>query len=271
MVLKQDQINFYHENGYLVIDNLFSKSEIEALQEDALKFNDLKELPNVIFEKNGDVRSVFAPHKTSSKYDDLYRQERLVNPAKQLLGNDIYLYQFKLNNKKAFVGDWWEWHQDFPYWNIDDGVKLPQMISAMIILQDITTIQGPLVFIPKSHKNGIVDFEPKEHIVGSSNSNIKTDLNSSLSADLKYTVKRSIITDLINTYGFFEASGSAGTCFFFHPNLFHASNSNISPFERNTAIVTYNSVNNLPMDKEINRPDYLCSRRFEPIEIMKTH
>ena len=263
MILSKEQIDYYHENGYLVVDSLFSKTEIEVLNEETLKFNQFKELPNVILENNGDVRSVFAPHKMSNFYDDLYRQDRLITPSKQLLGSDIYLYQFKLNNKKAFVGDWWEWHQDFPYWHLDDGVQAPQMISAMILLQDTTTIQGPLTFIPKSHQNGIVDFEPKEHLNGT------TDLKNSLTADLKYTIKKNIITQLINENGFFEASGSAGTCIFFHPNLFHASNSNISPYERNTAIVTYNDINNLPVNNGKNRPDYLCSRDFEPIGTIK--
>lgn len=269
MLLKKEQIDNYHKNGYLVINNLFSKSEIDVLNEETSKFNDLKELPNIILEKNGEVRSVFAPHKLSKKYTELYKQDRLVGPAKQLLGSEIYLYQFKLNNKRAFVGDWWEWHQDFPYWHIDDGVSLPQMISAMILLQDTTTIQGPLTFIPKSHKIGIVDFEPKEHLDAILNSDIKLDLKHSLTADLKYTIKKNIITELLTKYGFFEASGPVGSCIFFHPNLFHASNSNISPYERNTAIITYNDVNNLPLDRETNRPDYICSRDFEPIRITK--
>lgn len=271
MILKEEQINFYHENGYLVINNLFSKSEIETLNNEILMFNYLKELPNVILEENGEVRSIFAPHKISKKYADLYKQNRLVNPAKQLLNNDIYLYQFKLNNKKAFVGDWWEWHQDFPYWHLDDGVNFPQMISAMILLQDTSTIQGPLTFIPKTHKRGIVDFEPKDHLATISNSDINTNLKHSLTSDLKYTIKKNIITELIDENGFFEATGLAGSCIFFHPNLFHASNSNISPYERNTAIVTYNNVNNLPMNREVNRPDYLCSRDFAPIEGLTTN
>lgn len=270
MILKEEQINYYHENGYLVINNLFSKSDTEILNAEALQFNDLKELPNVILEKNGDIRSVFAPHKISDVYDNFYKQDRLVNPTKQLLHSDVYLYQFKLNNKRAFTGDLWEWHQDFPYWHIDDGVGLPKMVSVMILLQDTTSIQGPLIFIPKSHKVGIVDFEPKEHLKANSHSNENVDLMNSLSADLKYTIKKDVFTKLINKNAFFEASGQAGTCIFFHPNVFHASNANISPYERNTAIVTYNNVNNLPMDRENNRPDYICSRDFEPITKLNT-
>jgi ectoine hydroxylase len=164
MILKEEQIKYYNENGYLIINNLFSKDEIDALNEESSKFQSLKDLPNVILEKNDEVRSVFAPHKLSGMYDDLYKEKRLAIPAQQLLSSDIYLHQFKLNNKRAFIGDWWEWHQDFPYWHLDDGISKPHMISAMILMQDTTTIQGPLLFIPKSHKDGIVDFEPKDHL-----------------------------------------------------------------------------------------------------------
>lgn len=262
MILTKEQVEHYHRNGYLVIDNLLSPEEAKNLNAEALKFNDLKQLPNVILEKNGEIRSVFAPHRNSAMYDWLYKQDRLVGPARQLLDCEVYLYQFKLNNKKAFAGDWWEWHQDFPYWHLDDGVNHPQMISAMILLQDTTTLQGPLILIPESHKEGIVDFEPKEHLKAAANG---ADLKNSLSADLKYTIKKDIFTKLIGKYGFSEASGPIGTCIFFHPNIFHASNANISPYERNTAIITYNSVNNLPPDRETNRPDYICSRDFRPI------
>ncbi|MFT5822220.1 MAG: ectoine hydroxylase [Crocinitomix sp.] len=264
MTLTQNEINSYKENGFLIIENLFSKEEIEALAQETSIFNDLKDLPNVIMEEDGGaVRSVFAPNTMSKKYNELYQQNRLVKPAQQLLESDIYLYQFKLNNKKAFVGDWWEWHQDYAYWHLDDGVKHPQMISAMILMQNTTAIQGPLTFIPKSHQNGMVEFQPKQHLKDG------TDLKNSLSADLKYTINRNLVTESIKENGFIEATGSIGTCVFFHPNLFHASNTNISPFERNTAIVTYNDVKNLPEDNDKNRPEYVCARDFRPIDALK--
>ncbi len=229
MKLSQNEINFYHENGYLIIDGLFSQSEVQKLDRATSTFKNLKDLPNVILETSGSIRSIFAPHQHSPEYNDLYRNERLINPSKQLLDSDIYLYQFKLNNKQAFEGDWWEWHQDFPYWNIDDGVKNPQMISAMILMQDTSSLQGPLVVIPKSHKNGILDFEPKEHLALKTEANSDEDFKDSLSADLKYTGKKELVKQLIDENGFVEVVGKIGTCCFFHPNLFHASNANISP------------------------------------------
>jgi ectoine hydroxylase len=263
MELSQEQIEFYHENGYLIIDSLFSKEEIEQLNRSLSEFENLKSLPNVICEENGEIRSVFAPHKHIEGFKWLQEQGRLVEPSQQLLDAPIYMYQYKLNNKKALGGDWWEWHQDFPYWHIDDGVKAPKMLSAMILMQDTSSIQGPLIAIPRSHKIGIVDFEEKQSLI--ENGNLTSDLKHSLSSDLKYTIEKSLIKKLVLEDDIVAFDGKIGTCVFFHPNLFHASSSNLSPFDRNTAIITYNNVENKPIDTEKNRPDYICSRDFAPI------
>ena len=263
MKLTPCQIESYNENGYLVIEDLITDSELEQLRTPTDRFNDKIELPNVIGEDDGAIRSVFAPHLSESVFENLYRDERLSVPAQQLIGNPIYLYQFKLNKKRALTGKWWEWHQDFPFWCYDDGVKDPNMISIMILFQDTKVAQGPLMVIPGSHKNGIVEIEPKEHLQGAENDEVS--LMHSLNADLKYTIKSDVILDFAKRKEVVICEGRAGTCIFFHPNLFHASHSNLSPFERDTGIITYNDVANLPEEKKSMRPDYLCSRNFEPI------
>jgi ectoine hydroxylase len=185
-----------------------------------------------------------------------------VTPAQQLLGSPVYLYQYKLNNKKAYGGDWWEWHQDFAFWHRDDGVPLPRMVSAMILFQDTRSVQGPLLFVPGSHREGIAAFEDKRHLHDK-----EPDLMNSLNADLKYTINKTLLRKLAQDAGIASGEGPVGTCIFFHPNLFHASNSNVSPFDRYTAILTYNDVANLPEDRVNNRPEYICSRNFDPIRI----
>ena len=193
MKLTELQINEYNENGFLIIDALFSEEEIVGLRNGILKIDD-KPIPNIIREENGDIRSVFAPHHIKEEFSWLYKQDRLVTPAQQLLNDDaVYLYQYKLNNKKAFKGGLWEWHQDFPYWHIDDGVKKPQMLSVMILFQDTDYVQGPLMFIPKSHKTGIADFQPKEHLTEEN-----TKLENSLNGDLKFTIKNELINKMVD-------------------------------------------------------------------------
>lgn len=259
--LSKEQIEFYSNKGYLIVEDLFTTEEVAMLRNSSAKFEMLTKEKNIIREENGQIRSVFAPHKYENAFDWLYKQSRLVRPAEQLIGADVYLYQFKLNNKQALGGDWWEWHQDFPYWHFDDGVLNPQMISAMVLFQDTEEIQGPLILLPGSQKLGIVDFEPKEDLASKMNSG---DVIHSLNANLKYTVKKDLILDLSKKEKIISATGKCGTCIFFHPNIFHASNSNMSPVERNTAILTYNDVKNIP-SKGTNRPDYLCSRDYTSI------
>ncbi len=261
MELKKDQINFYKEKGFIIVQSLFKEWEIENLVQATKKFEDLGSLPNIICEKNNEVRSVFAPHKYSDQFDSIFREQRLVSTAETLIGDQVYLYQFKLNNKKALKGDCWEWHQDFPYWYYDDGVKQPNMISVMILLQDTDIFQGPLLVIPGSHKNGIVEMAFKEHLQGEK----KITLQNSLNADLKFTIKKELIHSYFENEKPSVFQGKKGSCLFFHPNLFHASNANLSPYDRNTAIITYNSVKNVPEFKADSRPDYLCSRDIAPL------
>ncbi len=262
MKLTTSQINEYHENGYLIVNGLFTEEEIQGLKDGIGKIDD-RPMPSIIREENGAIRSVFAPHHRIEAFDWLYKQERLITPTQQLLNDpSIYLYQYKLNNKKAFDGGIWEWHQDYPFWHIDDGVKESQMLSVMLLLQDTDHAQGPLMFIPKSHKTGIAEFQPKAHLTADT-----IDLENSLNGDLKFTVKNEIIKNMVDQASIQPGIGSIGTVIFFHPNVYHGSNANISPYDRNTAIITYNVTSNLPEDrKEKNRPDYICLRDFNSIE-----
>lgn len=262
MKLTAAQINEYHQKGYLILENLFSEKEILTLRKAINQIGD-KPIPNIVREENGVIRSVFAPQTLRHEFDWLYKQERLVVPTQQLLDNtSIYLYQYKLNNKKAFCGGLWEWHQDFPFWHIDDGVKTPEMLSVMILFQDTDYPLGPMMFIPESHTTGIADFQPKNHLTTET-----IELENSLNGDLKFTVNNELIKQMVDLKGIAAGTGKIGTAIFFHPNVYHGSNSNISPYDRNTAVITYNITSNLPEDrKEKNRPDYICLRDFSPIQ-----
>lgn len=263
MKLTVAQIKEYNENGYLIVDGLFSEEEVLGLRQGVLKIDDTP-MPNIIREENGAIRSVFAPHKIRDEFEWLYKQDKIVGPTQQLLeDSSVYLYQYKLNNKKAFTGGAWEWHQDYPFWHIDDGVKESKMLTVMVLLQDTDHTQGPVMFIPKSHKFGIADFQHKEHL---GLENVK--LENSLNGDLKFTIKNELIKQMVDQNGIKPGMGKIGTTVFFHPNVYHGSNGNISPYDRNTAVITYNVTSNLPENrKDKNRPDYICLRNFNPIEL----
>ena len=260
-MLTDKQIEHYHSNGFLILDAVFSEEEINALSENLSIFENHKNEANVICEENGSIRSIFAPENQAPLFKDLIVNPRILKPSEQLIEDKLYLHQYKLNKKEAFVGQNWEWHQDFPFWYYGDGIKSPKLISVMVILNDVKPYQGPLLVIPKSHINGIADFNKKSHLENSDK------LEDSLSSDLKYTVNNDLVKELASKNGIIPFEGKKGSVFFFHPNIFHASNTNVSPFERNTAILTYNSIHNLPT-KQSSRPDYISYNSFEPLSTL---
>lgn len=252
MNLNNEQINKYHENGFLVIDEFFDKSVTTNLKRRISQFESCKNLPNVICE-DGEIRSIFAPHEIDKAFLEIYKNQSLLSACASLLNEKIYLYQYKINLKKPFVGKWWEWHQDFPYWRLDDGVDNPNMISVMIYLDDTKLFQGPLMVIPGSHKTGIENFEEKG-LVGD-------DLIQSLGSNLKYSIDKEVVKKCADRSGINVLEHKAGSAIFFHPNVFHASVGNLSPYTRDTLIITYNAISNIPRE-ESKRPYFLCSRDF---------
>ena len=73
----------------------------------------------------------------------------------QLLGSDkLYMHQFKVNAKAAFDGAVWQWHQDYATWFNDDDMPAPRAMNIALFLAEANEFNGPLMFIPKSHREG---------------------------------------------------------------------------------------------------------------------
>ncbi|GGE71405.1 ectoine hydroxylase [Pedobacter psychrotolerans] len=269
MKLTEEQIQSYNENGYLQIEDYLSSQEVQTLYNELPKTIETNS-PRVILENDGSIRSIFAPHFINESYKRLSQLDRFVIPAKQLIGSQIYLHQFKINSKKALKGDWWEWHQDFPYWHLDDGIKMPDLTSIMLYLQDTSASNGALMLIPKSHKLGIVKFANKGSELNPKqpqySDNWNKDYLSSLNSNIKFTIDHSLLKDLAEKNGIVTVSGKKGSVIFFHGNLFHASNINLTPFDRDAVLLTYNSIHNLPSNTKNPRPSFLVGQDYEPIE-----
>jgi ectoine hydroxylase len=144
MKLTKDQIKYYHENGFLIIENCFPESAVAPLKGKVSKVIAI-DSPARILEKDGSVRSVFNLHRSDELFKSVSIVDTMVLPAMNLLGDDVYIHQSKLNCKRALVGDWWKWHQDFPYWHLEDKILNPNMLTATIFLDDVTEFNGPML------------------------------------------------------------------------------------------------------------------------------
>jgi ectoine hydroxylase len=263
MKLTNEQVAFYHENGYLLVKNVFTPGDTNLMCSE-MESVIAEDCPRRILEKNGSVRSFFAPHFSNELFDMVSRDERVAAPSAQLLGGGVYLYQSKLNTKAAMCGDWWEWHQDYTYWKQDDGMPRPDVLTAMIFLNDVNEFNGPMLLIPGSHKTGTVDNEAHEAELGDEGYGQylqKAEYMTSLTADLKYKLKQQTISNWVTSNGLVSATGPAGSVLFFHGNVFHASSNNLSPWHRHTYLLTYNHINNEPLEIEHPRPEFLAIRK----------
>ena len=101
----------------------------------------------------GQVRTAMGLHLRHDIFAGLVRDPRLVAPAHQLRGKQLYVQQMKINVKAAFEGEKWQWHYDFATHHGDDGVPEPFALNLHVFLDDVTHYNGPLYFLPGSHKD----------------------------------------------------------------------------------------------------------------------
>jgi ectoine hydroxylase len=253
MKLSTEQLKAFDEQGYVFFPNCFSEDEIALLRLEADNILKL-DRQEVWREKNGAPRTAFAAHKFNEVFAVMSRHPRLVEPLMQLFGEGVYVHQFKLNAKAAFEGDVWQWHQDYGTWARDDGMPEPRAMNIAIFLDEVLPINGALMIIPKSHKQGVL-----------AAGHDKTTTSYPL-----WTLDKETVTRLAQEaagpdgVGIVAPTGKAGSVLMFHGNLVHASPPNITPYPRKIVYLTLCAVSN--HITKFTRPEWIAHRDFAPIE-----
>lgn len=255
MQLTRKQIDQFEREGYLFFPGLFSPEETKVLTDAVPALYARREAYNVR-EKNSDaVRTNFAAHLVSEPFAKLARHPRMVEPVQDLFGEKLYMHQFKINGKMAFEGDVWQWHQDYGTWKNDDLMPTERAMNVAIFLDDVNEFNGPLMFIPGSHRNGVID--------------AKHDLTTT-SYPL-WTLDNDLIAQLVERAGgkqggIVSPHGPAGSMILFHSCLVHASTSNLSPWSRVSVYLSLCALGN--HIRRFKRPEYIAHRDFTPIECL---
>jgi ectoine hydroxylase len=247
MRLTPSQIERFHDRGYLVLPGLFAVEEIGLLRA-ALPAIYKDDIPANIREKRGgEVRTAMGLHLRHPVFDKLVRHPRLIEPAFQLLGDQLYIQQVKINTKAAFEGEVWQWHYDFATHHAEDGVAAPLALNLHVFLDDVSEFNGPLWFIPGSHKRGPVPAA----------------LDIVTTSYPLWCVDRATVAGLVAEGGIVSATGAAGTALIFGDCLVHASPPNLSPWDRRIFSLIVNPVSNAYT--RTRRPDYKHHRDLTPI------
>ncbi len=221
------QIADYNRDGYLLIKGFCSKAETDklyktAIEDDAMSKNalDLNDLSG----KKTRLSLWFTPGNDVFGY--LTRSEKIVSSVAQLLDSEAPVCHFhsKLMQKEPKVGGAWEWHQDYGYWYKNQFMFPDQLMSVMVALTAANKENGCLQVIKGSHKLGRVNHGFSGEQVG---------------ADMV------MVNNALQTMELVYSELQPGDALFFHSNLLHRSEANLSDHPRWSIISCYCSESNL--------------------------
>lgn len=233
-LLSDLEVSQYHHDGYVIAKSFFSRAEVDLLSRSSREDH---ELDKRSFGRNdgegGTVRLSLWNHPGDGIYGMFARCERMVHSVEKLLGGEVYHYHSKMIMKDAKVGGAWAWHQDYGYW-YQNGVLFPDLCSVSIAVDSATRENGCLQVIPGSHHCGRIN-----HVLSGEQAG----------ADMERV--NEILKRLPLVYCVMEP----GDAVFFHSNLLHRSDQNISELPRWSMICCYNSARNNPY-KESHHPCY---------------
>ena len=255
MHLTKEQKEVFGKEGYLFFPSHFSQKEIQYLSSAVPELYEIREEYNFREKGSDAVRTNFAAHLYSTPFAKLARHPRMIQPVEDLLQEKLYMHQFKINGKMAFEGDIWQWHQDYGTWFNDDLMPSARAMNVAIFLDEVTEFNGPLLFIPGSHKKGV----------------IKANHDLTTTSYPLWTIDNNLIKQLVDRAGgrdggIVSPKGPAGSMIIFHSCLVHASSNNLSPFNRISVYLSLCAVSN--HIRRFKRKEYIAHRDFTPIECL---
>lgn len=225
--LTPHQIASFHKDGYVIVKNFLAPAAVEKLYNTAIGDNTMQNnAMNVTDQtgKNSKLSLWFTPGNDVFGY--LTRSERIVNSIAALLDSDapVCHYHSKLMQKEPKVGGAWEWHQDYGYWYKNQFMFPDQLISVMVALTPANKQNGCLQVIKGSHKLGRINHGFAGEQVG---------------ADIV------MVNNALKTMDLVYVEIEPGDALFFHSNILHRSEANLSDHPRWSIISCYASQSNL--------------------------
>jgi ectoine hydroxylase len=247
MRLTLDQRESLERDGFLILPGIFSAAEVDLLRERLPALFAENHPGNIVERSSGEVRTSMGLHLRDPVMATLVRHPRLVGPALQILDEPAYVQQVKVNVKAAFSGEIWQWHYDFATHHAEDGVPRPSALNLHIFLDDVSEFNGPLYFVPGSHKMG----------------DLGAKLDNETTSYPLWVCDQTEVAKLVEARGLVSAKGPRGTMLIFHDTLVHGSPNNMSPWDRAIYSLIVNPISNAPLNP--TRPDHKHHLDLDPI------
>ncbi len=175
--LTEEQVAFYRENGYLVVEGLLDPEQVAALNAEIDRIvteqADLTaDSGGFNLEKSGEspfagdakaagvFRKIQSLAEISEPFKHLAECAAVLDVIEDLVGPDLWFHSNKLMFKPAHHGSAKPWHQDYAYWK--SRCPEPNQLSLWIALEPATIENGCVEVLPGSHKLGLLDHHKQE-------------------------------------------------------------------------------------------------------------
>lgn len=247
-MIEQWQVDQYHQQGFLVVENVLTSDEIAALQRDfdqwveesrsqSAPWGDTQD-GRARFDIESDhsadhpsLRRVSSPNDISAAYRHAALQSRMAQIAGQLIGGSGARYHHsKINSKLPHTATKVEWHQDFlftPHSNDD-------IVTALLMVSEVTPENGPLNVVPGSHQGPLYSHWQDGRFTGA--------------------VEPAVVKQHCQQPT--ACFGPSGSVCFMHTRLLHASSPNETEWPRTLFIAVYAAEDALPFgENPLPSPD----------------
>jgi ectoine hydroxylase-related dioxygenase (phytanoyl-CoA dioxygenase family) len=222
--LRREQIEFFHEHGYLSGIRILSDEQVEALREELVQLLDAPPADRELFYEYNSNESSDPNHvlfhalgawRIKAGFHDLLWHPAFTVPAAQLLGGPVRFWHDQLFCKPAHHGGVVSWHQDYSYWTRTQPLA---HLTCWIGLDDSNRGNGCLQYISGSHH------WPDLPITGLAGN--MTAIDAVLSEEQRSEFQHPIAVEL-----------KKGEAAFHHPRLVHGSFANHSDRSRRATVI----------------------------------
>lgn len=162
--LTDDQVAYFHEYGHLSGIKLLDDGQVAALNKELEEITDPEHPAHDLFyefhsNESKDPNSILfhslGHWRISEGFHDVLWNPAFLMAASQLLGNKpVRFWHDQLFCKPARHGGVVAWHQDYSYWTRTVAM---QHLTCWVGLDDATSENGCLQYIPGSHRWGLLD------------------------------------------------------------------------------------------------------------------
>ncbi|WP_349887621.1 phytanoyl-CoA dioxygenase family protein [Pantoea ananatis] len=247
-MIEQWQVDQYHQQGFLVVEDVLTSEEIAALQHDFDQWVEESRSQSAPWGDTQDGRSRFdiesdhsaehpslrrvsSPNDISAAYRHAALQSRMAQIAGQLIGGSGARYHHsKINSKLPHTATKVEWHQDFlftPHSNDD-------IVTALLMVSEVTPENGPLNVMPGSHRGPLYSHWQDGRFTGA--------------------VEPAVVKEQCQQPS--ACFGPSGSVCFMHTRLLHASSPNETEWPRTLFIAVYAAEDALPFgENPLPSPD----------------